>query len=84
MRRMLIAAAVLCLGLAARTCQAGGCDRNDCGRPVCNPIPQVADKLGFSYFYNHSNPCLSGQCQSSKCPQYIYPNRAPRDFWMLR
>ncbi len=87
MRRMMLAAsALLGLALASQTCEAGGaCAPNDCGRPRCNPVPHVVDGLGFSYFRNHSNPCLSGGCgKSSKCPPYIYPNRAPRDFWMLR
>jgi len=87
MRRMLFVAVLAGLGFASQqVCEAGHGRGNDCGRPVCNPLPHVVDTLGFSYFRNHCNPCFSGHCGGVRagCPPYIYPNRAPRDFWMLR
>ena len=83
MRRMSIfAAAIIGLGLASQaSCQAGSCGRGNCG-PACNPLQTVIDKGGFSYFQNICcQPCCKG---GSKCPPYVNPNRAPRDFWMLR
>jgi hypothetical protein len=80
MRRItVLAVTVLGLGFVGQASAfAGSHYRDDCSSAKCNPFPAAAEKLGFSYF------CGPHECINRRCPPYIYPNRAPRDFWMLR
>lgn len=81
MRRMaIVAAALLGLGFIVQaSASAGFCHPDDCSRPRCNPIHHSMDTLGLSYFR-----CHHGCPTNRNCLPYVYPNRAPRDFWMLR
>jgi hypothetical protein len=80
MRRItVLAAAVLGLGLFGQASAfAGFRHHDDCSGHKCHSLSAIAGKLGFSYFC-----CGAKSCKNSNCPPYIYPNRAPRDFWML-
>jgi len=80
MRRMaLCAALVMGLGLLGQaSALAGSGERDCCSGPKCNPFPAMCESLGFSYFRGPH------ECKNRRCPPYIYPNRAPRDFWMYQ
>lgn len=59
----------------AESCKSN-CYSNTCHSKCCKH--DWVEILGFSSFRDCSCPKVRN------CPQYIYPNRAPRDFWMLR
>lgn len=78
-RSMMIAVALFGMSaIGQSSALAGTCHPDGCSRPRCNFIPAMADTLGLSYFRGPH------ECRSRFCPPYVYPNRAPRDFWMLR
>jgi hypothetical protein len=81
MRRIAIAAAAfLGLGFIGQaSADAGLIHKNQCGGTHHDKINHTIDTLGFSYFR-----CHHGCPNKNNCPPYIYPHRAPRDFWMLR
>jgi hypothetical protein len=81
MRRIaIVGAALLGLGFIGQSsASAGFFHKNECGETHCNKVHHAIDTLGLSYFR-----CHHGCPANRNCPPYIYPHRAPRDFWMLR
>ena len=80
LRRMnVFAAAVLGFMMIGQSAFAGSHCRDDCSGAKCHSFAACADKLGFSYFCGNDG----GVMVNRRCPPFVYPNRAPRDFWMM-